>query len=290
MHRKHLLITLLAIAVFLNPAFQAFALVNYESGRMEINGILLLQDAGDPEAYYYLPPAPRVSMKPDGALELSVVKFVDPKGETSGGLFHMLVTFSLPPDELEALQKALNMPRAENMALTLVPVTDGYVHVEPAVFDLIRSRLGTANLFPFGIGTSVNRHLIEGMAHAGMGEPFVVTKQTEAQAQGKKFREYIQSPALTRIRLNFGQFQVYDIEPPSVPDVLAERPVICFGKWRGRPAGDIEITGYAGGGKPYKQTFDVAKARASENNAALKYLWARHRIMLLQDYNKLIWT
>ncbi len=88
-------------------AFPASALVNYESGQMEINGILLLQDANDANVYYYLPPAPRVSERADKGLELSLVKFVDPKGETSGGLLHMLVTFTLPDDELEELKEAL---------------------------------------------------------------------------------------------------------------------------------------------------------------------------------------
>ncbi len=88
------------------------ALVNYEAGQLELNGILLLQDATDPDVYYYLPPAPRVSTRADGGLELSVVKFVDPQGETSGGLMHMLVTFTLPPDELTALRTALKKEKS----------------------------------------------------------------------------------------------------------------------------------------------------------------------------------
>lgn len=88
-------------------ALPASALVNYESGQMELNGVLLLQDANDANVYYYLPPAPRVSERADKGLELSLVKFVDPRGETSGGLLHMLVTFTLPEDELEALKEAL---------------------------------------------------------------------------------------------------------------------------------------------------------------------------------------
>ena len=59
----------------------------------------------------------------------------------------------------------------------MVIVTDGYVAVEEEVFDLIRNNLGNANMFAFGIGTGVNRHIIEGMARVGMGEPFVITKQ-----------------------------------------------------------------------------------------------------------------
>jgi hypothetical protein len=122
MHKNHLLATVLTVAALLILPFHAVALVNYESGQIEINGILLLQDAHDPKAYYYLPPAPRVSTKPDGALELSVVKFVDPKGETSGGLFHMLVTFSLPPDELETLQQALTARESNAKLLGPVPL------------------------------------------------------------------------------------------------------------------------------------------------------------------------
>lgn len=96
-----------ALLIFLLPAATAFSLVNYEAGQMEINGILLLQDAVDANTYYYLPTSPRVSERKDGGLEMSLVKFVDPKGDTSGGLLHMLVAFTLPEDELEGLREEL---------------------------------------------------------------------------------------------------------------------------------------------------------------------------------------
>ncbi len=95
------------ILVVLSLPFQALALVNYDAGRLTVNGILLLQDTADENNYYYLPPAPRVSVRNDGGLELSVIKFIDPQGETSGGLFHMLLSLSLPDDERLALEKAL---------------------------------------------------------------------------------------------------------------------------------------------------------------------------------------
>lgn len=91
----------------------ASALVNYEVGQSELNGVLLLQDANDSNMYYYLPTAPRVSERKGGGFELSLVKFIDPNGETSGGLLHMLVTFTLPDDELEALREALKKENGE---------------------------------------------------------------------------------------------------------------------------------------------------------------------------------
>ena len=187
---------------------------------------------------------------------------------------------------LPALRGALALPRAEGFSRSVVIATDGYVDVEKEAFDLIRQNLDQANLFAFGIGSSVNRFLIEGLARVGQGEPFVVENPEQASARAAKFRELIQSPVLTGIKVDYGQFQVYDEEPPSIPDVLAERPVVIVGKWRGQPQGQITLTGTAGD-QPYQDQFDVAQVKPLPDNAALRYLWARDRIAVLDDYNRL---
>jgi Ca-activated chloride channel family protein len=187
---------------------------------------------------------------------------------------------------LPALERALRLPRPENFSRTVVIATDGYVRVEEETFDLIRNNLQNANMFAFGIGSSVNRHIIEGMARVGMGEPFVITKPDEAPAQAERFRKMIQSPVLTRIQVDFDGFKTYDVEPLSIPDVLAERPVIVFGKWRGNARGKITLSGISGSGT-HREVIDVNAVKPSKENAALRYLWARHRIAILSDYNKL---
>jgi Ca-activated chloride channel family protein len=96
----------------------------------------------------------------------------------------------------------------------------------------------------------------------------------------------IQSPVLTHLKINYGGFMAYDVEPLSVPDVLAERPVIIFGKWRGHARGKIVVSGLSGKG-PWTDVIQVSTAKSMKTNAALQYLWARHRIALLSDYNKL---
>ncbi len=187
---------------------------------------------------------------------------------------------------LPALKRALSFKKDKDFSRTVVIVTDGYVSVEEEAFDLIRHNLGNANMFAFGIGSSVNRHIIEGMARVGMGEPFILTKQDQAAGQAENFRKMIQTPVLTQAKVTFKGFDAYDVEPISIPDVLAERPVLVFGKWRGKPEGKIKLTGIAGDGK-YTQTINVSDYQPSADNAALKYLWARHRITILSDYNKL---
>jgi Ca-activated chloride channel family protein len=185
-----------------------------------------------------------------------------------------------------ALHRALALPRPEGVSRTVVIATDGYVAVEKEAFDLIRSSLDRSNVFAFGIGTGVNRFLIEGIARAGMGEPFVVAKSADAAAQAVRFRTYVASPVLTQVKVEYRGFDAYDVEPPSVPDVLAERPVIVFGKWRGPASGHIVVHGLTGG-DPYTETLDVGAVRPLRTNGALRYLWARHRIAVLADDCKL---
>ncbi|MGD9082570.1 MAG: AgmX/PglI C-terminal domain-containing protein, partial [Desulfobacterales bacterium] len=187
---------------------------------------------------------------------------------------------------LPALKRALCLPKTEGFSRSIVIATDGYVSVEEQAFDLIRNNLGRANMFTFGIGSSVNRHLIEGMARVGMGEPFVITKPEQATEKAKRFRKLIESPVLTGIKVDFGRFKAFDVEPPSIPDVLADRPVIVFGKWQGKPRGIVSIKGLTGE-HVFTKKLDVSKITPLQTNSALRYLWARHRIALLSDYNKL---
>ncbi len=184
---------------------------------------------------------------------------------------------------LAALQRATALPAdGEGRSRSLIVITDGYIGAEAAVFDHIRLHLGEANLFAFGIGSSVNRHLIEGMARAGMGEPFVVLDEGEAPAAVERFRRYVQTPLLTDVRVRFEGFDVYDVEPAALPDVMAERPVIVFGKWRGRPAGRVVLSGRGGGGA-FEQALEVADARVDSQGQPLRYLWARSRVADLSD-------
>ena len=62
------------------------------------------------------------------------------------------------------------LPRSEGVSRTIVLLTDGYIDAERDVFEFIRSHLDETNVFAFGIGSGVNRYLIEGVARAGLGD------------------------------------------------------------------------------------------------------------------------
>lgn len=182
---------------------------------------------------------------------------------------------------LNALQTAMKMNEPKGYARSFIILTDGYVTVEKQTYDYIRDNLGNANFFSFGIGSSVNRYIIEGMAHVGYGEPFIAKNKDEASEKAKEFAEYIASPVLTDIQYEFNGFDAYDIQPASVPDLFADRPILLTGKFKGDVKGILQIKGRTGEGD-YSQNIEIGESL--ENSQALKYLWAREVIRLKSDY------
>ncbi len=185
-----------------------------------------------------------------------------------------------------ALKRIAALPKAADVARTVVVVTDGYVTVESEVFALIRRNLGNSNVFAFGIGSSVNRHLIEGIARAGQGEAFIVTKPELAAAQARRLEQMIEAPVLTSVTARFEGLEVYDVEPAldALPDVLGGRPVVLRGKWRGVPQGQLVLGGQAADGR----FVDVVPVAAPDAGAgALRHRWARGRIARLSDQEAL---
>lgn len=182
-----------------------------------------------------------------------------------------------------ALGRALDTPKKKEISRNVVVITDGYIFDEEEVFGMIQENLDDTSFFSFGIGSSVNRSLMEGIAEAGMGESFVVTDEERAKETAERFRTYIEAPILTDIQVSFEGFDAYDTVPAAVSALFAEKPVVLFGKWRGEPSGTVQITGKTGA-EDYVQEIDVSQTVPSEENGAIPYLWARKKVDMLTAY------
>lgn len=184
---------------------------------------------------------------------------------------------------LPALQKAFAMPRTPDTTRGIVVVTDGYVDVERQVYDLIAANLNDTNVFAFGIGSSVNRHLMEVMASAGAGEPFIVTGPSEAPPATARFRRYVEAPLLSKVSLRGEGVELYDMEPADIPVMLAERPLVVFGKYRAAMQGaSLRLKGRTAAGD-YESRLPLAQNGSLSHAELLPVLWARQRLMRLAD-------
>lgn len=183
---------------------------------------------------------------------------------------------------LNALKKSLALPKADGKSRSFIIITDGYISVEEEAFQLIGERLEDANFFAFGIGKSVNRHLIEGIAHAGRAEPFIVTNEKDAYKAAAKLKSYIEYPVMTDICLSYNGVTVYDLQPRSIPDLMARRPIFVFGKYQKGRNGSITVTGTTGD-EIYRKNVNLSVPNT--DTKALSYLWAREKIRYLDDFN-----
>lgn len=216
----------------------------------------------------------QLSSKSLAATKENIGKAIDliDEQEGSGGT-------SLSP----ALEKAIRIPADKNTARSIIVITDGYISNEENVFELISRNLETTSFFSFGIGSSVNRCLIEGIANAGAGESFVVTDSEDAYETAGRFRTYIQSPVLTDIKITYDGFDVYDVEPAAFPTLFAQKPILLFGKYKGQAKGTVTVTGKTGN-NDYSQEIAVSDVKTLTGNDAISYLWARTKVERLMDY------
>ncbi len=191
--------------------------------------------------------------------------------------------------ELEAaLKVSLALPGGEDRSRSILLITDGFISADAEVRDLVRSRIGGANLFAFGIGSSVNRELMESVARAGGGEPVIVTSGSEVAEAGKRFREMVSNPVLAKVRIEAEGVVLGRIEPDPHPDVFASRPLIVTGTWTGESKGKIIVRGIGGNGAAFEKSIDLAEAAAATgmDHPALPVLWARERVRHLEEKEK----
>ena len=102
---KNISVALLLFLLFVSQ--HLLAQVKYDEGSRMINGVQLLQDKDDANAYYYIPRYPKLATNDDGTYRLLCLKYVGRNNETSGGLFHALLEFSMPQDSIIAIEAKL---------------------------------------------------------------------------------------------------------------------------------------------------------------------------------------
>ena len=110
------------ILLILSFSINVYGLVKYDEGRLNINGIQLLQDKDDAKLYYYLPQFPRIAVKSDNSFEFLCVKYVSKTNENNGGIFHALIEFNLSPATVQWLETELRKKVAGGKIAGPVPM------------------------------------------------------------------------------------------------------------------------------------------------------------------------
>ncbi|MCX4242217.1 VIT domain-containing protein [Paraliomyxa miuraensis] len=188
----------------------------------------------------------------------------------------------------EGIKAALSLPRNGERLRYVVFLTDGYIGNEREVFELIAEELGDARLFSLGVGSSVNRYLLDGMARMGRGAVTYVDLSQPTEPVVERIYEKLRHPALVDLEVEVDGLKVHELVPDALPDLFVGEPVVLFGRYDGPLKGKVVVRGRRG-----QQRVELPvelQAVRDEDTDGVRSMWARQRIDDLQFDPSLSWA
>jgi Ca-activated chloride channel family protein len=179
---------------------------------------------------------------------------------------------------LDGIRRSLNQSVDENRVRYVCMMTDGFIGNEKQIIHATRQMRGATRVFGFGVGSSPNRYLIDGMSRAGAGAVAYLSLNEKGEDIMRPFFERISRPALTEIEIDSAGLKGAQINPFKVPDVYVGRAVVVTGRFEGE-GGSITVRGRSDG-QVISKTFDI---KPTTDGTAIASVWARQQIASLCD-------
>jgi len=186
---------------------------------------------------------------------------------------------------MKAIRAALDPSDAQGHVRIVCFMTDGYVGNDMEIISEVQKHTN-ARVFAFGIGSSVNRFLLDNMARYGRGEVEYVALNDDGSAAARRFHERVRSPLLTDISLDWAGLPATDVYPKQIPDLFSAKPVIVTGRFTGAASGVAHLHGMMSG-RPFARDIAIQFPQSESQHDVLPALWARTRVedLMSQDYS-----
>jgi Ca-activated chloride channel family protein len=185
---------------------------------------------------------------------------------------------------MKAIRTALDPSDAQNHVRIVCFMTDGYVGNDMEIVGEVQKH-PNARVFAFGIGSSVNRYLLDKMAEEGRGEVEYVSLNDDGSLAARRFHERVRNPLLTDISVDWSGLPVADVYPKRIPDLFGAKPVVLTGRYTGHGSGTIKLRGKMAG-RDFVREIPVNLPEAETEHDVLATLWARTRVddLMSKDY------
>ena len=182
---------------------------------------------------------------------------------------------------MQAIRTALAPSSSRNHIRIVAFMTDGYVGNDMAILAEMKN-YSNARVFSFGIGSSVNRFLLDKMAELGRGEVEYVNLNDDGSAAAQRFHKRIRSPLLTDIAIDWGRLEVHETFPRRIPDLFDAKPLIITGRYTTPVQGVVRLSGKASG-RSIRREIAVDLPITEKKHRVLGMLWARQKIAHLMN-------
>jgi len=161
-------------------------------------------------------------------------------------------------------------------------MTDGFIGNDEEALREVHNCLDQSRIFSFGVGSSTNRYLLEGMARMGNGAAAFLGLHDDANEVMGKFFERISHPAMTDISVDFGTIGATEVFPQRLGDLFVGRPVTITGRYSGDGRQTIRVHGNIGNEAAIIEIpVDLNDASATRDGIAA--VWARTKLADLAD-------
>ena len=125
---------------------------------------------------------------------------------------------------LSGIRAALGFARDPQRARFVTFLTDGYIGNEAEILREVHQSIGDARIFSFGVGDSVNRYLLDGLAMEGRGAAAYLGLAESADEVMGFYFDRISRPALTDVAIDWRGLAVRDVYPARLPDLFVGPP------------------------------------------------------------------
>jgi Ca-activated chloride channel family protein len=184
---------------------------------------------------------------------------------------------------MPAINSALLTPADKERLRYVVFLTDGAVSADEKAIRSIAQQRGTARIFTFGIGPSVNRFLLDKMAQMGRGIAEFLGVHDDIEKALTRFQDRVSYPALLDVALTWENAEPWDTYPETLPDLYAGQPLEIVTRYKRQGAVRLTLNGKVAN-QPFSMTLPLQPATTT--NPALKRLHARARIEALLDQQR----
>lgn len=156
-------------------------------------------------------------------------------------------------------------------------LTDGYIGNEYEILSLLKRRLDGARLYAFGVGTGVNRYLLDEIGRAGRGFTRYMDPTERVAEVAAELTERLQSPLLTDVEVDWGGLAPEEVYPAQIPDLFAGQSLRVQGRY-GKPGTyTVTVKGLVHG-QPARLPLTVTLPERSMDGEAVALVWARAAI------------
>jgi Ca-activated chloride channel family protein len=190
----------------------------------------------------------------------------------------------------DALKSALDFrTNDKGRTFTIMFFTDGEPtigerHPEKILKNFAARNTANTRVFTFGVGDDVNATFLDSLAEQTRGFCTYVRPAEDIEEKVSGLYAKMSNPVLTNLKLTAtNDIEFSEVYPAQLPDLFHGQQLIVFGRFSGKGAAAIKVTGQVG--METKEFFYELKfpEKTDDSHEFVEHLWARRKVGYMLD-------